>query len=53
MRLLLAHHASLNTTSEKGETALWHAVIQGHTIVARMLLEAGADVESSLGLHFA
>ena len=49
VRLLLRHGAELAVKSNGGFTAFLVAVRQGHLGVARALLEAGADVNQTLG----
>lgn len=43
MRLLLRHKARVNVVDALGRSALLHAAREGHTAIARTLLEAGAD----------
>ena len=41
---LLRHHAAVNATSVRGDTALISASLNGHTDIVKMLIDAGADV---------
>jgi ankyrin repeat protein len=43
VRLLVERGAALNTTAKYNLTALMLAIINGHTEIARILIQVGAD----------
>ena len=46
IRLLLQYNAEVNATDDANYTPLHHASIFGHTVVAQILLENGADINA-------
>uniref|UniRef100_A0A8C5R1R0 Uncharacterized protein n=1 Tax=Leptobrachium leishanense TaxID=445787 RepID=A0A8C5R1R0_9ANUR len=47
-QLLLKNGASVDATDEKKQTPLFHAVSGGHEATVKVLLEAGASIDSSI-----
>ncbi|XP_075040086.1 CARD- and ANK-domain containing inflammasome adapter protein-like [Mixophyes fleayi] len=48
VEMLLRNGASVDAMDEKKQTALFHAVSGGHEATVRVLLEAGANIDSSI-----
>ncbi|XP_015268404.1 PREDICTED: ankyrin-1-like [Gekko japonicus] len=48
VKILLKHGALVDTKDEKGQTALGYAVSHGFEKTVKVLLEAGADIDSSI-----
>jgi uncharacterized protein len=51
MRLLITHGADVNATATAGRTALHVAAYRGNITAARLLLDAGADVDAANDDH--
>uniref|UniRef100_A0A8C5R2A1 Uncharacterized protein n=1 Tax=Leptobrachium leishanense TaxID=445787 RepID=A0A8C5R2A1_9ANUR len=50
-QLLLKNGASVDATDEKKQTPLFHAVSGGHEATVKVLLEAGASIDSTVKLN--
>ena len=50
-KVLIAHGADVNATATAGHTALHVAAYRGNIAVAKLLLDAGADVDAANGDH--
>lgn len=51
-RYLVEHNANVNAQTQTGDTALTYSCENGHTEVARLLLEYGANLVSYYFLFF-
>lgn len=49
VQTLLEYRAPVNVPKHNGATPLWAAAYRGHEAVARVLINAGADVSMSRG----
>ena len=47
VRLLLRSGVEVDKSDREGRTALWHAIMGGHTLIADLLRKAGARVEAT------